>query len=396
MQITQAELTRYRLQLAQQQADAKAYVIARLESEPGIREMPVADVRNKTIEIMQDCLGVFGDQAQALSAELFDEISEAEGLGADPAQIFDGLIDGDKMEEKVRYYVRAIAGEELDWEGYEGSSADLASYYVHRSAMQNMARNCSRNDVRYARVPTGRETCSWCYMLASRDFDYRSEQSAGAASHDGCDCIVVPGVKGVTKISGYDPDGMRRRMGVIEDHTGLRFGEDRKQMDALTREMGGMERDWLYKGKGQFAWTPYKVRSAKHDNGAAYTKDEQKIAAEIELHGTAGSPFSSSDLKWTGKGFARHVREHGSEFGVDPSKSEDRARYSTITNNVIDGCDALTYGDWYGQKNELCLYYFNGDTIVIVNADTEHIVSAMRFERGRNAKLTSIWDSVHK
>lgn len=396
MQITQAELTRYRLQLAQQQADAKSYVIARLESEPGIREMPVADVRDKTIGIIHDCLGVFGDQAQALSAELFDEISEAEGLGADPAQIFDGLIDDDKMEEKVRYYVRAIAGDEPDWEGYEGTSADLASYYVHRSAMQNMARNCSRNDVRYARVPTGRETCSWCYMLASRDFDYRSEQSAGAASHDGCDCIVVPGVKGVTKISGYDPDGMRRRMGVIEDHTGLRFGEDRKQMDALTREMGGMDSDWLYKGKGQFAWTPYKVRNAKHHNGTVYTEAEKEIATGIELNGTAGSPFASSDLKWTGKGFGHHVRKHGPEFGIDPSKKKDRDRYSKIANDVIDNCDALAYGDWYGQGDKLCLYYFKDDIVVIVNASTKNIVSAMRFERGRNGELTSVWDSVHK
>lgn len=243
MQITQAELDRYRLQLARQQSDAKAYVIARLESEPGIADMPVADVRDRTIEIMKDCLGVYGDQAQALSAELFDEISEAEGLGASPAQIFDGLIDDSMMEEKVRYYARAIAGDEPDWKGYEGSNADLASYYVHRSAMQNMARNCDRNNVRYARVATGRDSCGFCFMLSSRGFDYRSSETATAASHPHCDCIIVPGKKGKTHIEGYEPGSMRERWAECYRAIG---GRDQlsQDWDSLTKKEKA-----AYKGK---------------------------------------------------------------------------------------------------------------------------------------------------
>lgn len=245
MQITQAELDRYRLKLARQQSDARAYIIARLEFEPGISEMSVAEVRDKTIEIMQDCLGVYGDQAQALSAELFDEISEAEGLGADPARIFDGLIDDGMMEEKVRYYARALAGEEPDWEGYEGSSADLAAYYVHRSAMQNIARNCERNGIRYARVATGRDSCGFCFMLSSRGFVYSSEGTAEASSHPHCDCIVVPGKKGVTHIEGYDPDAMRDRWKSCYDTIG-----GREQLSADWDSLSKKEKA-RYKGKSE-------------------------------------------------------------------------------------------------------------------------------------------------
>lgn len=49
------------------------------------------------------------------------------------------------------------------------------------------------SDVRFARVPTGRETCGFCFMLASQGYVYRSAATA-ARSHPGCDCVAVPGI----------------------------------------------------------------------------------------------------------------------------------------------------------------------------------------------------------
>ena len=51
--------------------------------------------------------------------------------------------------------------------------------------------------VRWARVPTGRETCAFCWMLASRGPVYRvrtapSDLRDMRAWHDGCDCLAVP------------------------------------------------------------------------------------------------------------------------------------------------------------------------------------------------------------
>ena len=94
--------------------------------------------------------------------------------------------------------------------------ADLSRYYIHRAAFENMERNCERNDLRYARVPSGRETCGFCFMFSSRGFVYRSEDTAGSthAYHRNCDCVIVPGFEGVPasdQIDGYDPDGMYGR-----------------------------------------------------------------------------------------------------------------------------------------------------------------------------------------
>lgn len=215
MKITQRELNRYRNQISQRKSDASAYLRARMTKET--KGLSVANARNKTIEIMQDCLAVFGDQAQALSAEFFDEICEAEGLDA-VSQIFDDVIDEEKMTEKVRYYAGKL--KDGDWDGYAGSAADLAAYYVHKSALENLFRNCDLNNIRFARVGTGRETCGFCFMLCSRGFVYASESTAANASHPHCDCIIVPGQKGRTRIEGYEPEKMQERWAACWDTLG--------------------------------------------------------------------------------------------------------------------------------------------------------------------------------
>jgi hypothetical protein len=61
------------------------------------------------------------------------------------------------------------------------------------------------NAKRYARIPTGAYTCPWCVMLASRGYVYRSEDTARAANHAFCNCLVMP--MGAD-VEGYDPDAL--------------------------------------------------------------------------------------------------------------------------------------------------------------------------------------------
>ena len=70
-------------------------------------------------------------------------------------------------------------------------------YEMKRSAGESMFANGRRDPRRpkYARVPTGAETCDFCLMLASRGFVYSSEATAGAIKldhyHSGCNCRVI-------------------------------------------------------------------------------------------------------------------------------------------------------------------------------------------------------------
>lgn len=206
-EITAAEQLRYRRALAGIQSDARKYVLSRLSAET--RGLGVADARQAAILILGDSVSVFGDRAQAVSADLFDRVCEAEGIDAS-AEMFDDVIDTGMLEDKVRYYAGMLDGGQRDQVSFERMVSQLGGYYARRSAYANTLKNCEKNEVRYARVPGGGETCDFCMMLAGRGFDYHSEKSAlgrgGHGVHQNCDCVVFPGRKGRTAIDGYDPE----------------------------------------------------------------------------------------------------------------------------------------------------------------------------------------------
>lgn len=213
MRITKARLDRYRKDLDSLGDSASRYVEALFDGL--IAEHPgasVADMREAADEAIQDSLYAFGDQASSLALDLFDEIAEAYGIEADTS--IEDVIDPQAMDSKVRYFARNLVDGDVG--AFRRDIRDLTKYYVKRCAFENMERNCHRNDLRYARVPSGRETCAFCFMLSSRGFVYRSEQTAGHAHayHENCDCVIVPGFKGLPadrQVEGYEPDGMLDR-----------------------------------------------------------------------------------------------------------------------------------------------------------------------------------------
>ena len=213
MAVSKARLDRYRTDVDAYGDAAAAYVEQYLQvlmsENPG---MSVAELRDEAIAAIDDALNAFGDQASALALDLFEEIVTAYGIEPDTG--IESVIPREMVEDGVRYRARDLVEGLSD--KFTRDVADLSRYYIHRSAFENMERNCARNDLRYARVPSGRETCGFCFMLSSRGFVYRSEETAGSthAYHDHCDCVIVPGYKGVPwdeQVEGYDPYAMRER-----------------------------------------------------------------------------------------------------------------------------------------------------------------------------------------
>lgn len=172
-------------------------------------EATVAQVRDFAIQAVTNAARKYGGATSALAAELFDEVAEAEGVSAQRAETWDGP-DADAISRGVRYQAGKLAGGDRD--GFLDGMSELASYHARGAANHTMAANVGRTGgrLRYARVPRGAETCTFCMMLASRDFDYLTEESAGHANHRGCNCVIVPGIKGKTKVGGYDPSACKR------------------------------------------------------------------------------------------------------------------------------------------------------------------------------------------
>lgn len=79
---------------------------------------------------------------------------------------------------------------------------------VKQFGRDTVVRSAGRNGVRYARVPSGADTCDFCIMLGSRGYVYESAAAAGevAKFHGNCDCQIVPW-DGVEP-DGYDPDAL--------------------------------------------------------------------------------------------------------------------------------------------------------------------------------------------
>lgn len=271
MRITQADIDAYRSYVHKVQDDAVAYVKARLITEA--KGLSVADARNMAIEILRDASGAYGDKAQVLAAELFDEICELEGIDANPALIFDDLIDERAIDTKVRYFATHL--NDNNWDMFEKLNAELSSFYVHKSALDNMVRNCYLNHIRYARVGTGKETCGYCFMLSSRGFVYKSKQAAEAGSHHNCDCIIVPGDKDKTKIDGYDPSGMTKRF--KEVCRGINKGDKKELYKKIEKQ------DTLYMYRGVMLSGRENITGKMTDKQAqAYVRTETQSKALLK------------------------------------------------------------------------------------------------------------------
>ena len=173
-------------------------------------EASVAECREFARQAMAEAAGVYGDAAATAAADYYDSVMEAAGNGAKPA-LTHSDVDADQVERVARYQAGKLA--DGDAAGFARECAAYASDATKQAANRTMMRNAQRDGrrgVRYARVPTGAETCTFCRMLASRGFVYKTAKSAGQFNHfhRGCDCRIVASTD-ADGLEGYDPDRER-------------------------------------------------------------------------------------------------------------------------------------------------------------------------------------------
>lgn len=205
--------------------EGKAYEYASGRIGAFIEKFPGAtpeQVREFAIEVVDDAVGAFGDGASSLAADMYEGMAELSGVKVKPAVIDTSDVHS-HIESEVRYQLgKFLSG---DPQGFIHACGSKASDQVARRANQTMRLNAKRDGLRYARVPMGGETCSFCAMLASRGFDYRSAKTAGEGNHyhKNCRCKVIPGFEGM-EVEGYDEDEWYNRwiaFKEIDDAPGL-------------------------------------------------------------------------------------------------------------------------------------------------------------------------------
>ncbi len=192
----------------------------------------VAQVREFTYELMQSALPNFTDLSETLSCEFMEMLASKYGWDDVRPELFD-TTDYELVNKKLHYLAGSLT--DGDVRKFKKDVSEITKFYVKRAAQESMMLNCNKAKVRFARVPTGFETCSFCFMLSSRGFVYSTEEVAGSLHkfHVNCDCIVVPGAKGRTKIDGYDPQGMYERYEACENAIGG-LKQSRKTWETLS------------------------------------------------------------------------------------------------------------------------------------------------------------------
>lgn len=210
MRLSRKALSEYDARLAKLEGAAYDYAATRIGAYiSAFPDASAESVREFAIEKVNEAVLSFGDGASSLAADLYESMAEAAR-----AKVKGALVDTSDVSEYVSKEIRYQLRKYLDGDtgGFINACGQQASDQVSRRANQTIRINAKRDGLRYARVPMGGETCTFCTMLASRGFVYRSAEAAGEGNHyhRHCRCKVVPGFDGV-EVEGYDPDELHRR-----------------------------------------------------------------------------------------------------------------------------------------------------------------------------------------
>ena len=184
-------------------ADAQARVLEVLQ---GINWTPenIAECRDLVIQALAAVMPTYTTMAAQASADFYDaarELVVGEKMGAQAISGYDEA----KTAGAVRAFVRFVVDGRVDT--FNEQILQRIDYEMKLSAANSTIENGKRDKrkPRYARVPTGSETCDFCLMLASRGFVYNSQSTASMGHvHSGCDCRIVAGWDGM-EVDDYDP-----------------------------------------------------------------------------------------------------------------------------------------------------------------------------------------------
>ena len=200
--ISAAEFAAYNREVAKigdrAAADVESSVLSWCRSHEGAT---VAEKREAAKLIMEGFVQGYDDVAAEFAAQWYDHRAEQGGARLDQAVTMT-TYRPDSVDAVARYQARKLAkGGDA---AFAKACGEFARNDAFRSLNETIAANVGRDKekgVRFARVPTGFETCTFCLMLASRGAVYHTRKSAGEFKHfhRNCDCKIVPGF-------GDDPD----------------------------------------------------------------------------------------------------------------------------------------------------------------------------------------------
>lgn len=91
-----------------------------------------------------------------------------------------------------------------------------------------------------------------------------------------------------------------------------------------------------------------------------------------EISGQTLIADSKSGIIKTDKQFGKKIGKHAADYGLNPSKAEDRAKMESIIDDIHDNFDEKRIGPWKGQDGDV-LFYAKGKDVVVAKRSGEFI-----------------------
>lgn len=124
--------------------------------------------------------------------------------------------------------------------------------------------------------------------------------------------------------------------------------------------------DFLDKGGTTEEWEKLKAQKVN----TSLTNDTSK-SGKIKLDSNRFK-ISTQFFASKEKQFGKKVGKHAKDYGLDPSKAEDREKFLRIIGDVKDNAEEIRIGFWRGQENEV-LFHIKGEDVVITDQSNEFI-----------------------
>lgn len=182
----------------------------------------VAERREAAKVIMDGFVQAYDEEAARFAADWYDYRAELGGARLDQALTMT-TYSPESVDDVARYQAKKLAKE--GDAAFAKACGEYARNDLFRSLNETIIANVGRDrkkGARFARVPTGTETCTFCLMLASRGAVYHTRKTAGEFRHfhRRCDCKVVPGFEDdpdAELVEGVRPEELRSQLAQFEE-----------------------------------------------------------------------------------------------------------------------------------------------------------------------------------
>ena len=231
------------------------------------------EATQRLIEYANSLVMKYGEASAALSAEMYDTISMAEGAIVPPAEPAD-IVEYGIVAKAINGTVKLVNIEII-----AGSIERL----VKMAGADTMLKNAIRDKAEWAWIPRG-DTCAFCIALGSRGWQTATQDQldGGHAEHihANCDCTFAIRHSSDTTVEGYNPD---EYLEMYENADVSSRGYDKtrpkgqKWQNMSTARINGMRREF-------YAQNKEKINAQKR---AAYQKRkelESSRAEEIDVN----------------------------------------------------------------------------------------------------------------